>query len=117
MITSDCDHETFLIIYFLPFQSQGEPSIEELVEKMSQSLNISPTQNQSNSTSSQCFVPYHVYVMNEGDAVKESVESSNDYEMQLYQDYVDREGAIQGIFLISLGLFKSRLVFCGVYSR
>ena len=46
-------------------------------------------------TPPQCFIAYHVYVMEEKEAVKES--KSNDYEMQLYQDYVEREGVQKGL--------------------
>ena len=38
------------------------------------------------------FIPYYVYVMNEKDAAMESGDA--DYEMQLYRDYVEREGEL-----------------------
>ena len=69
-----------------------EPSMEEIIEKMAQSLNIS--NKEVRDTPPQYFVAYHVYVMEEKEAVKES--QSNEYEMQLYQDYMEREGVQQG---------------------
>ena len=67
--------------------------MEEIIEKMSQSLNIS--NKEVKDTPPQCFIAYHVYVMEEKEAVKES--QSNEYEMQLYQDYVEREGVQKGL--------------------
>ena len=55
------------------------------MEKMADSLHISD---------GECpppfFRPFHIYVMEEKDAVMEG--QSDNYEMQLYQDYVEREG-------------------------
>lgn len=85
-----------------------EPSMEEIIEKMSQSLNIS--NKEVKDTPPQCFVAYHVYVMEEKEAMKES--QSDEYEMQLYQDYVEREGVQQGLplfvvfFLLSSFLIR-----------
>eukprot|EP00111_Clytia_hemisphaerica_P016716 TCONS_00049568-protein len=76
--------------------SQEELSMDDLIQKMSQSLSISTsTTSKLQNTPPHSFVPYHIYVMNEKDAVRESSVTSNDYEMQLYQEYVDREGELQ----------------------
>jgi len=38
------------------------------------------------------FQPFYIYVMEEKDALIEA--QSDDYEMQLYQDYIEREGVV-----------------------
>lgn len=86
--------KTLIIFYNILSFSNVEISMEEIIEKMSQTLNIS-NENVTN-TPPPCFVSYHLYVMEEKDAVKES--QTSDYEMQLYQDYMKREGGIKNWF-------------------